>query len=163
MADNAVLSLDDKKADMTVRKGTIGPDVVDTALSTRIPGMFTYDPGFTSTASCESRSPISTATKACCCIAAIHRAAGRTGRLPRNLLPAALRRTARPAAQKKELRHARDAPHDGSRADEPLLHRLSRDAHPMAVMVGTVGALSAFYHDSTDITDPHQRMVASLP
>ncbi len=37
-----------------------------------------------------------------------------------------------------------------------------RDAHPMAVMVGTVGALSAFYHDSTDITDPHQRMVASL-
>jgi citrate synthase len=37
-----------------------------------------------------------------------------------------------------------------------------RDAHPMAVMVGTVGALSAFYHDSTDISDPHQRMVASI-
>ena len=37
-----------------------------------------------------------------------------------------------------------------------------RDAHPMAVMVGVVGALSAFYHDSTDIADPHQRMVASL-
>src|SRR3546814_11242029 len=37
-----------------------------------------------------------------------------------------------------------------------------RDAHPMAVMCGVVGALSAFYHDSTDITDPHQRMVASL-
>ena len=37
-----------------------------------------------------------------------------------------------------------------------------RDAHPMAVMVGSVGALSAFYHDSTDITDPHQRMVASI-
>src|SRR5205807_5530989 len=36
------------------------------------------------------------------------------------------------------------------------------DAHPMAVMVGTVGALSAFYHDSTDISDPHQRMVASI-
>ena len=38
-----------------------------------------------------------------------------------------------------------------------------RDAHPMAVMCGVVGALSAFYHDSTDIHDPHQRMVASLP
>ncbi len=36
-----------------------------------------------------------------------------------------------------------------------------RDAHPMAVMCGVVGALSAFYHDSTDISDPHQRMVAS--
>ena len=35
-----------------------------------------------------------------------------------------------------------------------------RDAHPMAIMVGVVGALSAFYHDSTDINDPHQRMVA---
>jgi citrate synthase len=38
-----------------------------------------------------------------------------------------------------------------------------RDAHPMAVMVGVVGAMAAFYHDSTDITDPHQRMVASMP
>ena len=37
-----------------------------------------------------------------------------------------------------------------------------RDAHPMAVMTGCVGALSAFYHDSTDISDPHQRMIASL-
>ena len=36
-----------------------------------------------------------------------------------------------------------------------------RDAHPMAIMCGVVGALSAFYHDSTDIADPHQRMVAS--
>src|SRR5690606_36750281 len=38
---------------------------------------------------------------------------------------------------------------------------IRRDAHPMAIMSGVVGALSAFYHDSTDITDPHQRMVAS--
>ena len=55
MADNAVFSLDDKKADMTVRKGTIGPDVVDIGALYKNTGMFTYDPGFTSTASCESK------------------------------------------------------------------------------------------------------------
>ena len=55
MADNAVFSLDDKKAEMEVRKGTIGPDVVDIGALYKNTGMFTYDPGFTSTASCESK------------------------------------------------------------------------------------------------------------
>ena len=43
-----------------------------------------------------------------------------------------------------------------------FLQGFRRDAHPMAVLVGSVGALSAFYHDSTDISDPHQRMIASI-
>ena len=124
--------------------------------------MFTYDPGFTSTASCES---------------AITYIDGETGH------PAPPRLSDRPAgrASRASWRSAYlllngELPTQ-TELDEftytisrhTMLHEqlatfyrgFRRDAHPMAIMCGVVGALSAFYHDSTDITDPEQRMIAS--
>ena len=118
--------------------GTVGPEVVDIRKFYADTGMFTYDPGFTSTASCQS---------------AITYIDGDEGILLHGELPSA-----------KELK---DFSWTISR--HTMLHEqlstfyrgFRRDAHPMAIMCGVVGALSSFYHDSTDITDPHQRMVAS--
>ncbi len=159
MADNAVFSLDDKKADMTVRKGTIGPDVVDIGALYKNTGMFTYDPGFTSTASCESKITYIDGDEG----VLLHRGypieqlAEQGDFLETCYL--LLYGELPTAAQKKDF--------DTRVTRHTMVHEqmsrfftgYRRDAHPMAVMVGTVGALSAFYHDSTDITDPHQRMV----
>ena len=64
--------------------------------------------------------------------------------------------------QKADFDYRVIAPHHGARADGRFFQGFRRDAHPMAVMSGSVGALSAFYHDSTDISDPKQRMIASM-
>jgi citrate synthase len=124
-------------------------------------GHFTYDPGFTSTGSCESK------------ITYIDGDAGilmhrgyRIEELAENsdfmevcylLLHGEL-----PTADEKTGFETAITYHTMVHEQLNYLYRgFRRDAHPMAVMVGVVGALSAFYHDSTDINDPHQRMVAS--
>jgi citrate synthase len=147
--------------DLPVLDGSTGPSVVDVRKLYADTGHFTYDPGFTSTGSCESK------------ITYIDGDAGilmhrgyRIEELAENsdfmevcylLLHGEL-------PTKKEKTDFETAITYHTMVHEQLnyLYRgFRRDAHPMAVMVGVVGALSAFYHDSTDINDPHQRMVAS--
>ena len=162
MTDKSTLTLGETTVDFTVRHGTIGPDVIDIATLYKHTGAFTYDPGFTSTASCESK---------------ITYIDGDIGMLLHRGYPIEqlaekgdfletcyllLYGELPTAAQKKDF-DARVTNH--TMVHEQMMKFFSgyrRDAHPMAVMVGTVGALAAFYHDSTDITDEHQRMVASM-
>ncbi len=146
--------------ELPIIDGTVGPSVVDIRRFYAETGMFTYDPGFTSTGSCDSgityidgdagillhrgykiEDLAEHADFMEVCYLLLH------GELP-NL------------AQKEKFEH--------NITYHTMLHEqmvnfyrgFRRDAHPMAIMVGVVGALSAFYHDSTDINDPHQRMVA---
>ncbi|QDZ07215.1 citrate synthase [Sphingomonas panacisoli] len=159
MTDNASIKLGNH--DYAVMSGTVGPDVIDIRKLYADTGMFTYDPGFTSTASCESALTYIDGDEG----VLLHRGYP-IGQLAEEssfmevsylLLNGEL-----PSA--KELH---DFTHTITR--HTMLHEqlatfyrgFRRDAHPMAVMCGVVGALSAFYHDSTDINDPHQRMIAS--
>jgi citrate synthase len=157
----ATLTVGNKNYDFPIRSGSIGPDVVDISTLYNKAGIFTYDPGFLSTASCESK------------ITYIDGEAG------------ILRYRGYPIEQVAEgdfldtcyLLLEGELPNKAQKKDfvtrvtnHTMVHEqmarffqgFRRDAHPMAVMVASVGALSAFYHDSTDINDPHQRMVASM-
>jgi citrate synthase len=158
---SASLTFDNKQIELPVYGGSVGPDVLDIRKLYAQTGAFTYDPGFTSTGSCESQItyidgeagvllyrgyPIdqlaehSTFLEVCYLLA--------NGELPNE---GELKRFVKDITYHTMLHAQFDRFFDGFR----------RDAHPMAVMVGTVGALSAFYHDSTDIDDPRQRVVAS--
>lgn len=158
----AKLTLDNKSYDFPVNSGTIGPDVVDISSLYKQSGAFTYDPGFTSTASCQSNITFIDGDEG----VLLHRGypidqlAEQGDFLETCYL--LLYGELPTAAQKKDF--------DGRVTYHTMIHEqmtrfftgFRRDAHPMAVMCGVVGALSAFYHDSTDISDPHQRMIASL-
>ncbi|WP_309086530.1 citrate synthase [Chelativorans sp.] len=163
MANSTVkLELGGAASEYPVRKGSIGPDVVDIASLYRQTGMFTYDPGFTSTASCESKITYIDGDEGIL----LHRGypieqlAEHSDFLEVCYL---LLYGELPTKTQKEDFDLRVTRHT-------MIHEqmsrfftgFRRDAHPMAVMCGVVGALSAFYHDSTDISDPHQRMVASI-
>ena len=162
MNQSAKLALGDKSAELTLRSGTIGPDLVDIASLYKNTGLFTYDPGFTSTASCESK---------------ITYIDGDEGVLLHRGYPIDQLAERGDFLETCYLLLYGELPTASEKADfvyhvtrHTMVHEqmsrfytgFRRDAHPMAVMVGSVGALSAFYHDSTDITDPHQRMVASI-
>jgi citrate synthase len=161
MGDQAKFSIGATNVEMPILKGTMGPDVVDIRKLYAAADVFTYDPGFTSTASCESKItfidgdkgvllhrgyPIDELAKQSSflevCYLLLH------GELPT-------------AAEFAEFDH--------NITYHTMLHEqfdrffmgFRRDAHPMAIMVGAVGALSAFYHDSTNIDDPEQRMISS--
>ena len=161
MSESAKLTLGDKSLELDMIDGTIGPKVIDVQKLYAQTGMFTYDPGFTSTASCESKITYIDGEKGIL----LHRGYPIDQLAMKSdfmevcylLLEGEL-----PTAEQKEEFVTAITYH--TMAHEQLNHFFNgfrRDAHPMAVMVGVVGALSAFYHDSTDITDPHQRMVAS--
>src|SRR5215510_14152212 len=147
--------------DLPILKGTIGPDVVDVRKLYTEHGLFTYDPGYGSTGSTQS---------------AITYIDGEAGVLMHRgyrieelaaysdfmevcylLLEGELPNAKQKSQFEKDITY------------HTMLHEqitrffsgFRRDAHPMAVMVSVVGALSAFYHDSTDIHDPRQRMIAS--
>jgi citrate synthase len=150
-----------KSYELPVFPGTTGPDVIDVRRLYAETDCFTYDPGFTSTGSCESKITFIDGDLG------ILRYRGYSidvlaeksdfmevcylllyGELPS-------------PGQKKKF--------ENDISYHTMLHEqlsyffrgFRRDAHPMAVMCGVVGALSAFYHDSTDITDPRHRMIAS--
>jgi len=167
------MQLSDKKATLSfsdgspsvefpVYQGTVGPDVIDIRKLYGQTGMFTYDPGFMATASCESAItyidgdkgqllyrgyPIDQLATSCDFLSVAYLIMN--GELPT-------------ADQKKEF--------DDIVTHHTLVHEqmhtflqgFRRDAHPMAVLTGLVGALSAFYHDSTDITNPHHREVSAI-
>ncbi|MEO3430070.1 citrate synthase [Pelagibius sp. CAU 1746] len=164
-ANRATVTLTDnstgKSLELPVLDGSVGPRAIDVSKLYAETGMFTYDPGFTSTASCDSD---------------ITYIDGEVGILMHRgymiedlaehsdfmdvcylLLHGELPKADEKTAFEKSITY------------HTMLHEqmnnffrgFRRDSHPMAVMVGVVGAMSAFYHDSTDINDPHQRMVAS--
>jgi citrate synthase len=159
---SATLSVGDKSWKFPVRSGTLGPDVVDISTLYSAADLFTYDPGFTSTAACESDITFIDGDKGIL----LHRGypieqlaeKGDFLEVCYLLLYGEL-----PSTGQKSDFDSRVTRHTMVHEQMQFLFRgFRRDAHPMAVMCGVVGALSAFYHDSTDISDPHQRMVASL-
>ncbi len=150
-----------KSYEFPLLSGTIGPKVIDTRALYAETDHFTYDPGYTSTGSCESKItyidgdvgvllhrgyPIDQLAEQSDYLEVCHL-------LLKGELPT--------APQKKKFED--DIVHHTMVHEQInyLYRGFRRDAHPMAVMCGVVGALSAFYHDSLDINDPHQRMVAS--
>ena len=161
MTESATLDLAGNSFDYPVLKGTVGPDVVDIRKLYGQTGTFTYDPGFTSTASCESSLTYIDGDEGIL----LHRGypigqlAERSSFMEVSYL---LLNGELPTAD--ELASFTHTITRHTMLHEQLLtfyRGFRRDAHPMAIMCGVVGALSAFYHDSTDITDPHQRMIAS--
>lgn len=165
MADTnktASLTIDGQSFDLPIHSPTVGPDVVDIGKLYSQADVFTYDPGFTSTAACTS---------------AITYIDGQAG---------ILLHRGYPIGQLAEKSHYLEVCYLLLYGDLPsateleafenlvtrhtMIHEqmhnffrgFRRDAHPMATMVGVVGAMSAFYHDSTDINDEWQREVASI-
>ena len=161
-AAQASVSIAGTTYDLPVRKGTLGPGVIDISTLYQDTGRFTYDPGFASTASCESKITFIDFEKGVVLYRGypIEQLAEDSTFLETCYL---LLYGELPTAQQYEAFEHRIAKY--AMVHEQLIRFYSgfrRDAHPMAVMVGVVGALSAFYHNSIDIKDPAQREIASI-
>ncbi|WP_299813222.1 citrate synthase [uncultured Jannaschia sp.] len=158
----ASFTLDGKSHELPVLSPTEGPDVVDIRKLYSNADVFTYDPGFTSTAACESAITFIDGDEG----VLLHRGYP-IGQLAEKshylevcylLLYGEL-----PSADKLETFETTVTRHTMIHEQMHNFFRgFRRDAHPMATMVGVVGAMSAFYHDSTDINDSWQREVASF-
>ncbi len=148
--------------DLPIYQGSIGPDVIDIRKLYGQTGMFTYDPGFLSTASCQS---------------AITYIDGDKGELLYRGYPIEQLATHCDYLDTCYLLLKGELPDAPQRADfhklvldhtmvneqlQFFLRGFRRDAHPMAVLTGLVGALSAFYHDSTDINNPEHREISAI-
>jgi citrate synthase len=159
---DASISVDGIQREFPVLKGTLGPDVIDISTFYAETGCFTYDPGFTSTASCESKITFIDGDKGVLLYRgypidqlAEHGSFMETCYL---LLYSEL-----PTPAQYEEFCNRITRHTMVHEQMTRFYTgFRRDAHPMAVMVGVVGALSAFYHDSIDIKDEGQREMASI-
>jgi citrate synthase len=161
MTDTAKLNIGSDAFDYPVLQGTVGPDVVDIRKLYGQSGRFTYDPGFTSTASCESKITYIDGDKG----VLLHRGYPIEALSEQSsfmevaylLLHGEL-----PTPDQHDDFMRTITRHTMVHEQLAMFYRgFRRDAHPMAIMCGVVGALSAFYHDSTDINDPAQRMIAS--
>ena len=158
----ATLTFGDKSLDLPILKPTLGPEVIDIRKLYAEGDVFTYDPGFTSTAACDS---------------AITYIDGDKGELLYRGYP--IEQLAEgsthlevcylllygelPSAAQLEDFNTRVSRHTMVHEQMHNFFRgFRRDSHPMATMVGVVGAMSAFYHDSLDINDPWQREVAAI-
>ena len=162
MSDNSAnLSLGGKDTGYAVRQGTIGPDVIDIRKLYANTGAFTFDPGFMSTAACESGLTFIDGDEG----VLLHRGypIGQLAEQSSFMEVAYLLLNGELPSQDELATFTRTiSRHTMVHEQLSTFYRgFRRDAHPMAIMCGVVGALSAFYHDSTDIADPHQRMVAS--
>jgi citrate synthase len=146
---------------LPVRSGSIGPDVIDVGRLYRDTGCFTYDPGFTSTANCSSRITYIDGDKG----VLLYRGYPIEQLTPQsNFIEVCYLLLHGELPSKAQLEEFRTTITRHTMVHEQMTRFFTgfrRDAHPMAVMCGSVGALSAFYHDSTDINDPLQRMIAS--
>jgi citrate synthase len=158
----ATLTVNGKSVELPVYSGSIGPDVIDVRPLYAKTGTFTFDPGYMSTASCKSSItyidgdkgellyrgyPIEQLAVHCdfleVCYLLKH------GELPD---------TQQKAAWEKSVKRHTMVHEQISR----FMMGFRRDSHPMAVLVGVVGALSAFYHDSLDINNPEHRLIAAI-
>ncbi|MBV7379297.1 citrate synthase [Maritimibacter dapengensis] len=158
----AKLSFGDKELELPIYTPTAGPDVIDISKLYAQGDVFTFDPGFTSTAACDSTITFIDGEEG----VLLHRGypidqlASKSHFLEVCFL---LLYGHLPTASEVEDFEFRVTRH--TMVHEQMTKFYSgfrRDAHPMAIMVGVVGAMSAFYHDSTDISDPWQREVASI-
>ena len=158
----AKLTVGDKSYEFPVLSGTVGPDVIDIRTLYAKTGMFTYDPGFTSTAACDST---------------ITYIDGDAGELLYRGYPIQQLAEKSSYLEVCYLLLYGELPSKAQLDDftmrvtrHTMVHEqmhfffrgFRRDAHPMAVVVGVVGAMAAFYHDSIDIADPEQREIASI-
>ena len=158
----ASFSLDGKTAEFPIYDGTHGPSVVDIRKLYGEMDVFTYDPGFTSTGSCESTITYIDGDKGELLYRGypIDELAEKSHFLEVCYL---LLYGELPSAANLEDFETRVTRHTMLHEQMVYFFRgFRRDAHPMAIVCGVVGAMSAFYHDSTDITDPWQREVASI-
>ena len=158
----AKLTFGDKELELPIYSPSVGPDVIDIRKLYAQGDVFTYDPGFTSTAACDSTITFIDGFKG----ELLHRGypidqlAGKSHYLEVCFL---LLYGELPSAQDLEDFETRVTNHTMLHEQMMNFFRgFRRDAHPMAIMTGVVGAMSAFYHDSTDITDEWQREVASI-
>ena len=165
MANETVTITDNstgKTADFPLMSGTVGPKVIDIRALYKELGYFTYDPGFTSTGSCESTITYIDGDQG----VLLHRGYSIEDLAEHSdfmevchlLLYGEL-----PNAEQKETFTSHVTRH--TMVHEQLLNfyrGFRRDAHPMAIVCGVVGGLSSFYHDSTDIADPRQREIATF-
>ncbi len=150
-----------RQTELPVRESTLGPDAVDIGLFLKEAGYFMYDPGFLSTASCQS---------------ALTYLDGAEGQLFYRGYPIEQLAEQSNFTEVAHLMLYGDLPtatqltkfnniitHHSmiNEALKGFFHGFYHDAHPMAIMVGVVGSLSAFYHDSTDISDPRHREIAA--
>ena len=161
MAESATLIIDNKSYDLQMIKGTDGPDVIDVRSLYANADVFTFDPGFTSTASCESK------------ITYIDGDAGILLHRGYNIEELAekssflevcylLLNGELPTAPEFEGFEHIITYHTMLHAQfDRFFTGFRSDAHPMAIMTGAVGALSAFYHDSINVDDPKQREISA--
>jgi citrate synthase len=159
---HATLSIGDKTLNLPILSGSVGPDVVDIRKLYGEADVFTYDPGFTSTASCESEITYIDGDKGELMYRGypIEQLAEKSHFLEVCYL---LLYGDLPSARELEDFEQRVTRHTMVHEQMHYFFRgFRRDAHPMATLVGVVGAMSAFYHDSTDINDPWQREVAAI-
>ena len=159
---NATLTVDGTSWDLPIRSGSTGPDVIDIGSLYKQSGMFTYDPGFTSTAACFSDITYIDGDKGELLYRGypIDQLAEKSHYLEVCYL---LLYGELPTASRLEDFENRVTRHTMLHEQMVNFYRgFRRDAHPMAVVCGVVGAMSAFYHDSTDINDAWQREVATL-
>jgi citrate synthase len=161
MTGSANVTVDGKGNDYPVLAGSVGPEVIDIRKLYAQTGKFTFDPGFTSTAACESK---------------ITYIDGDAGVLLYRGYPIDQLAEKSSFLEVAHLLLNGNLPNAAENADftrnitrHTMIHEqlatfyrgFRRDAHPMAIMCGIVGAMAAFYHDSTDIHDPKQRVIAS--
>ncbi len=157
LTDNAT----GKSVELPVMEGSIGPKVIDVRKLYAQTGYFTYDPGFMATAACRSSITYIDGDEGVLLYRGypIEELAAKSDFMEVSYL--LLFGELPTAAQREQFVY--DITHHTMVHEQisSFFHGFRRDAHPMAIMCGVVGALSAFYHDSTDIHDPYQRMVAS--
>ena len=161
MTDSAHLSIDDTVFDYPVLTGTVGPEVVDIRKLYGNTGRFTYDPGFTSTAACESKITYIDGDIGVLLHRgyAIDQLAEQSSFMEVSYL---LLNGELPSKAEHDAFVHTITRHTMVHEQLSQFYRgFRRDAHPMAIMCGVVGAMAAFYHDSTDIHDPQQRVIAS--
>ncbi|MCH8238437.1 MAG: citrate (Si)-synthase [Proteobacteria bacterium] len=159
---SATLTLDGKTYEFPVYQGSVGPDVIDISSLYKDTGCFTFDPGFTSTASCESKITFIDGEKGIL----LYRGYP-IDQLAENghFLETCYLLLYGELPSKAEMEDFEQRVTRHTMVHEQMNRFFTgfrRDAHPMAIMVGVVGALSAFYHDSTDISDPKQREIAAI-
>jgi citrate synthase len=158
----AKLVVGDKTYEFPVLAGTVGPEVIDIRSLYAKTGLFTYDPGFTSTAACDSAITYIDGDKGELMYRGypIDQLADKSNYLEVCYL---LLYGELPNAWQLNDFKERVTRHTMVHEQMHLFFRgFRRDAHPMAVVCGVVGAMAAFYHDSTDITDADQREIASI-
>ena len=150
-----------KEIELPIRQATQGPDAVDIGRFLRELGYFTYDPGFVSTASCQSKLTYLDGNKGELMYRGypIEQLAEQS-----NFIEVAYLMLYGELPNHKQLKEFEDIIVHHSMLNESLkgfFRGFYHDAHPMAIMVGVVGSLSAFYHDSTDISNPRHREIAA--